>query len=95
MVYLKLSIRRMIERHKGESPTIHLQGMGKIKAKPVAEFKPGEFMGWNYGYATKVQRIEERGKMANVYFEGYSKPRRMKLDRLAAIADESWNVTNE
>jgi hypothetical protein len=75
----------------GTMDTIHLQGLGKVPAKPVREFQPGEFMRWNYGSSTEVIRVEPKGKMADVYFVGHEhrKPRRMGLDRLAAIGNES------
>lgn len=77
-------------------PMIHLQGVGKVAAKPVEAFKPGEHMGWNYGSATQVERIvplregATRGWCDVHFVEHPGKPRRMKLERFAAIADETW-----
>jgi hypothetical protein len=70
---------------------VHLQGVGDVRGKPVREFQPGEFMGWNYGYAGQVQSIEptKGGKMALVHFTS-GPPRKMGLDRLVAIASPKW-----
>lgn len=70
--------------------TVHLQYVGDVAGKPVRDFKVGEWMGWNGGYADQIERIETRGTMAHVYFVGFDTPRRMKLDRLAAIASDKW-----
>jgi len=77
------------------SATIHLQQLGQVSAKPVHEFQPGDSMGFNCGYRQVVERIEPRGKMADVYFVGHSKPNRMKLSRMAAIATEKWPFWND
>jgi hypothetical protein len=68
---------------------IHLQGIGSVPAKEVRQFRPGEWMGWNNGYASQVQNIEPRGSMCIVTFTG-GYTRRMKLERLAAIACPTW-----
>ena len=43
-----------------------------------------------------VERIAPVGKaMCDVHMVGWQKPRRMKLDRLAAIASAKWRVIDE
>ena len=43
----------------GEDPnTIHLQGIGRVKAKPASAFSPGDSVRYNYGYTAEVIRIE-------------------------------------
>ena len=37
--------------------TIHLQGIGRVPAKPAQDFKSGEFMLWNYYGVGKVEGI--------------------------------------
>ena len=77
-------------------PCIQLQAIGLVPAKPVRDFKPGEFMGWNFGSASKVERIEPVGKaMCDVYSIQHAKPRRMKLDRLVAVASAKWRVADD
>ena len=38
--------------------TIHLQGIGRIEAKPAQEFKAGEFFCWNYGGTCEIIGIK-------------------------------------
>lgn len=80
--------------------TIHLQNIGKAKAKPAQEFKIGEFMLWNYGSQSKVISITKETK-AFITFEimyplggsndwsntGISE-RRLKKSRLVGIGSE-------
>ena len=44
--------RRWIGAETGR-PTVHLQQIGAVFAKPAVEFQPGEFMGWNWGSASR------------------------------------------
>ena len=77
-------------------PTVHLQGIGEVFAKPAMDFMPGEFMGWNYGGATKITRIDlVGGSMLDVWSLGHAKPRRLKRSRLVAIASEKWRVCDD
>lgn len=69
---------------------VHLQGIGKVRAKPASAFEVGERMGWNYGYTSQVISKEKRGqfihfKMLASDNQVYS--RRMKPSRLVALGD--------
>ena len=69
---------------------IQLQACGLVKAKPAAEFKIGELMAWNFGYVSEVVGILFETK-AFITFEtlchdGKVYPRRLKKDRLVAMA---------
>ena len=75
---------------------IQIQSVGKVEAKPVSEFKIGEKMMWNFGYTSEILGVAKETKtqiilkMNSVSPEGKSNgevyERRMKKDRLAAIA---------
>jgi hypothetical protein len=77
-------------------PCVQLQAIGLVPAKLVRDFQPGEYMGWNFGSASKVERIEPVGaSMCDVYSVAHAAPRRMKLDRLVAVASAKWRVTDD
>lgn len=77
-------------------PAIWLQGYGWAEAKPAEDFKPGEYMRWNYGSCSKVEKIvSQTTKMMTfqVSWEGFSGKtdfgeRKMKKDRWVAIGEK-------
>lgn len=70
--------------------TIHLQGIGKVTAKPVFDIKVGDVLSWNYAPdCSEVVAIEECGsKSVNLterYFkDGKEYTRRFTKTRLVA-----------
>ena len=42
--------------------TIHLQGIGRVDAKPATEIKIGDILIWNYGYKSTVKSVEKLGE---------------------------------
>lgn len=46
-----------------QTPTIHLQAIGRVAAKPAGELQVGDVIKWNFGYLSPVIKIEPRGKM--------------------------------
>jgi hypothetical protein len=77
-------------------PCVHLQGIGEVPAKPMRDFAPSDWMGWNFGYASQIERIvpTKGGKMADVFMVGFPKPRRMGLHRLVAVASAKWRQSS-
>jgi hypothetical protein len=69
--------------------TIHLQGIGRAKAKRLDTFKPGEFIMWNYGYVAEIVEMvpSASGKTFKVTLieDGKTYVRKMAASRLAAI----------
>lgn len=68
---------------------IHLQGIGKVKAKPAGNFKVGEKALWNYGYTSTIKNIQPVGKTGNFHNwttqedkSGGIYQRRVRKDRL-------------
>jgi len=52
-----------IEQLKAEIKNIiHLQGIGKVKAKPIKDFNVGEKFLYNYGYKAEILEKEIKGK---------------------------------
>jgi len=51
---------------------VWLQYVGYCKAKPLEDFKPGEFMGWNYGSKSEVVELirNQRGAVVGVVERG-------------------------
>jgi hypothetical protein len=43
---------------KSVLPSIHLQGIGRVTAKPVSEVQVGETIYFNFGYGYEVTAIE-------------------------------------
>jgi len=39
--------------------TIHLQGIGEVKANPASDIKVGDILIWNYGGLEKVKEIRK------------------------------------
>lgn len=74
------------DRH---TKSIHLQGIGRVHAKPAQEFKVGEKMGWNYGSTSKVIGVKKVTKKFIVFRlqtkDGSVWERRLKKDRMVAI----------
>jgi hypothetical protein len=69
--------------------TIHLQNLGRTKAKPAKDFAVGEKMLWNGAYTSTVLSTElsASGKTVTVVIEaeGIQYVRRFGADRLIAI----------
>lgn len=71
----------------------HLQGIGKINAKPVKALEAGDVIMWNYGYRSAVLRLfpTPSGKMYNVVLQaqdtGKISVRRLGAERLVGIAE--------
>ncbi len=74
-----------------ETQTIHLQYVGRVRAKPAAEFTPGDVTTWNFGLRAMVVA---RREVSKCYVEldlvseesGKTTPRRLKKDRLVAYS---------
>lgn len=75
-------------------PTIHLQGIGNVRAKPADELRVGDTTLWNYGAKEIIQSIEQTSKafitvyVLPPYADRYAtpQPRRLKRSRLVGIA---------
>lgn len=76
------------KRYDETTGTTHLQGIGRVQAKPAREIKIGDVLVWNYGYTSRVLGIEpsKTGKTLVVKIEqnGRLYERKMKADRLVA-----------
>jgi hypothetical protein len=49
-------------------PTVHLQGIGRVRAKAAGELVAGDVIVFNYGYAYTVVKVEQgRGSLLNVH----------------------------
>lgn len=70
--------------------SIHLQGIGRVKAKPAQEFRVGDYMGWDYGGVSKVVGIAKETAKTITFLvlcsDGQVYERRMKKTRLVAVA---------
>lgn len=53
---------RYYDRLAREEGYVWLQEVGYCKAKPLAEFKPGEHIGYNYGSTAEVVELLKNGK---------------------------------
>ena len=49
--------------------TIHLQGIGRVRAKKAKDFKVGEKFLWNYGSRSKILKILKETKTQIVSFK--------------------------
>jgi len=70
---------------------LHLQGIGKLPAKPAAEVKIGDVLSWNYSYrCCTIVAVENCGtKSVNIterYNDGKEFVRRILKTRLVACA---------
>ena len=80
--------------------TIHLQGIGKVEAKPAQEFQIGEFILWNFGSQSKIVGIAKETKAFITFKLEYplsgrrdwadtgTSERRLKKSRLVGIGSE-------
>lgn len=76
--------------------TVQLQSVGRVAAKPASEFKVGDFMAWNFGYASEVLEIVKETKSFITFKLNSIDPmgrvtdttaeRRLGKNRLVAIA---------
>ena len=68
--------------------TLHLQGIGKVAAKPAGEIRVGDTLTWNYGYRYTVTAVESCGsksvKVTERSATGQQYTRRMLRTRLVA-----------
>lgn len=70
---------------------VHLQNVGDVPGKPAEDFSPGEWTGWNWGYADQIESIRPVGEKSLAFkFVGYTEEKRFNRDRLIAIADSTW-----
>jgi lipoprotein NlpI len=89
--------RQMIEAELAyerelKATTVHLQGIGRIKAKPADQFQPGETTVWNYGGLEYIVAIRDVSPaylefdMLPIHAGQYDKPgtRRLKKSRMVA-----------
>jgi hypothetical protein len=70
--------------------TVQLQSVGHVAAKPAKDFKVGEFMAWNFGYASEVLEIVKETKSFITFKlssteSDYVGERRLGKNRLVAI----------
>lgn len=72
---------------EGSLQSVHLQGVGRVKAKPARDLRPGDVTVWNYGYTDKVESVEPYGKHY-LRVKLTSGVRQMKLSRLVAYSDK-------
>jgi hypothetical protein len=47
--------------HPDPPGTLHLQGIGRVRAKPASELVPGDRIVYNYGYIYTVLKAEHKG----------------------------------
>ena len=71
--------------------TIQLQQIGRVQAKPAADFKIGDKMAWNFGHTTTVIGIASKTKAFITYILKDDKnssvhERKLKNTRLVAFA---------
>ncbi|MBE7473139.1 MAG: hypothetical protein DPW09_36185 [Anaerolineae bacterium] len=96
------TIRARIEREMNrKNSLVHLQRIGKVAGKPAQEFKPGEFMMWNFGGVSRVEGVVKEtptyitfniswpGK-GNSWNDRSEDIRRLKKTRLVAIASAKF-----
>lgn len=79
------------------TPTIHLQAIGSVRAKPAAELRVGDITIWNYGLRARVEAVREVSKCyveADLLSEesGTVNARRMKKDRLVGYSTRPWKT---
>lgn len=71
---------------------VKLQGIsGTRKGTPVKDLKPGDVIMWNFGYTSKVVKLDpsKTGKSFTVWLDNGSltTPRTMRAERLVVVAD--------
>jgi hypothetical protein len=70
--------------------TIQVQQVGKVQAKPAAQFKAGDQMVWNFGYTSTILAVASETKAFITYLlkdnkTSASHERRLKKTRLVAF----------
>lgn len=78
------------------TPTVHLQSIGLVPAKPAGELVPGDRTLWNFGYVETVIEVKEAStQFIRVKVESaptrtnpmrFQSERRMKKSRLVGLA---------
>jgi hypothetical protein len=69
--------------------SIHLQGIGRVPAKKVSDFKIGDKFMWNYGYTSKVIGLKKTTPSQITFIiedNGKLYEKRMNKNRLAAYS---------
>ncbi len=51
--------------------TLHLQGIGKVPAKPAGDLRSGDTLVWNYGKTSRVVSVKPVGKQSIEVVEEY------------------------
>lgn len=82
------------------TPTIHLQSIGKVRAKQASEIVKGDVLVWNFGMRTLVLEVREISKCFLEVDElseesGNTTTRRMKKDRLVGLSSLPWTGTRD
>jgi hypothetical protein len=68
--------------------SVHLQGVGRVHAKKMRDFKVGEKMAYNYGSTSTILKKEIKGKSAKLKIktqEGEIYNVMKRMDTLIAI----------
>jgi hypothetical protein len=70
--------------------TVHLQAIGRVRAKPAEELEPGDVTAWNYGVKetiTSVERVAPKTvEVVMVGKDGKEWTRRFRVGRLVGLA---------
>lgn len=80
-----------METNNNTTKSVHLQGIGRVNAKPAAELRAGDVTIWNYGYTETVLDVAQISPMfVRVALKSERDPfrvfyRRLKIDRLVAV----------
>lgn len=74
---------------------IHLQGIGRSRAKPAGEIRVGDITLWNFGMRARVEAIRDASQHfveADLLHEedGKVRSRRLKKDRLVGVSSLPW-----
>lgn len=82
------------------TPTLHLQSIGKVRAKLASEIAAGDVLVWNFGMRTLVLGVRELSKCYLEVTElseesGNTTQRRMKKDRLVGLSSIPWDGTRD
>lgn len=79
----------------GDTPKLHLQGIGKVAARPASSIRPGDILLFNYGYPSKVLTADQEGKWVVFKLQyirdndGKEYSMKKKLDTMVGVQDSS------
>ncbi len=59
-------LKQLIRQAELEKTTVHLQGIGRVKAKPIKDFQVGERLGFNFGSTAEILKKQIKGKSAKL-----------------------------